>query len=198
MGAAGFIYKGQGIDIQRVRWIEKQGNCNLEENPCFIRVDDSNRCASNLSCHACKHVIWGSDEEKNKYKHVVRSLGKNENIPMAICSVKDEIVKNYEEMSRAVLEDTETICIAGDSGNIRVVCEGKDRTEGISDFLGFYTEESHYGKYTRFGIVSSYFNNVSSDKYALYVLCYQRYYEKNIRVRELVQPLLWMQDILGL
>lgn len=182
MAKQGFIYEGIGIDIQAANWIDKMGTCEKQDSECALCVLGEGgkiKCKNNLVGHCCKHVVFGMDSEKERYRNVVNELGMSDVIPDGICSENDKVIKIYEELSHKVLKTTSAISLSGENGNIRVVCEGQDIMSGASDFLGYVKIKDEWSaiEHYRFGIISSFFNYASSESYTLFRLCHQRYYE---------------------
>ena len=60
-----FVYKKKGCMISEASWIEKLGQCNLENDDCrmVVKKQEQMRCNSNLVGHCCKHVVNGSSHE---------------------------------------------------------------------------------------------------------------------------------------
>ena len=197
MSRFGFLYDGHGYEIDHVQWISKPGRCAEKEDSCPMGYLDENgewKCINNLVGHSCKHVVKGSENEKARYKEVMSEWQKDEIIPESIQRETDDVINNYEEMSKGVLKAPASVSITGEGKNIRIVCDGTGVLDGSVDFMSFETpwrkeygsdilmkEEDERDKHL--GIISSYFNISSGDIYVMYRLVYQRYFEKKKRGR---------------
>lgn len=176
-----FVYKKKGCMISDASWIEKLGQCNLENDDCDMAVkkQEEMRCNSNLVGHCCKHVVNGSSHEKELF---LKAVGKEDAIlPRNIRSKNDEIVKQYEKLSESVLQEPASVFLSGDGKYVRIVCEGSGKNGGIVDYLGYGKRASggswRVEEYPELGIVSSFFNLNCGDAYVIFRLAHQRYYE---------------------
>lgn len=171
MGQKGFVYKGYAYELSDAEWHEKPGNCIYSSTDCG-RLVEKKTCKDNLTGHCCKHVVNGNDDEKAVYRDVFKKLFNESD--STINELADNVIDKYNQMSKQVLKDTKRVYLAGESDQIRVICEGDNDTDGITDYLSFVKGEG----LSLLGIISSYFNHASIDEYVALRLISQKYKEK--------------------
>ncbi len=160
----GFYYNGKGYNVSSAEWLTSQKDCQTQK-----RCGEDFRKCEGLVVHCCKHVIYGTDHEKQLYTEVTERLGIDGSIPAVVRSQNDPAVGNYRTLSRQLLLDTQAISLCGEGTNLRVACEGDNDTEGLVDYLTFSDNE--------LGVISSYFNFSSPEFFSMLRLIKQRYIE---------------------
>ena len=141
-----FCFNDRYYVISGADWLPKTGICKeiLDECPYRRR----RRCSENLIAHCCKHVVHGTELEKEAFLSVVSHDG-TEKCEVPAC-VEEAIVNDYRDVSRRILEYTQLIGLSSFNGRTNVFCEGAGEYDGYSDYLAFD------GERPRLGIVSSY------------------------------------------
>ena len=189
MARSGFVYNGYGYQIDVAEWITKPGRC--EKNICPLQNGYDYRgnpiCESTLISHACKHVVYGSPYEKERYSEAVSLNKKDSFIPPEIRSKEDDVIKNYKELSLQLLKEPVSISLSGEGKKILIVCNGMGKLDGLIDILSFEPlpqgdKEPRCIRSSNecrgLGLISSYFINAHYDAFVMYRLVHQRYFEK--------------------
>ena len=165
----GFYYNRKAYCLNEADWHESSKQCQSRS-----RCGENAKVCSGLVVHCCKHVVYGTDHERQLYAEAAEKLALDSTIPPAVRSPEDEVVKNYRKLSKEVLACTYAISLSGEGGNFRIACEGNGGTEGITDYLGF---ETHGNWGSVLGLISSYFNFSSPENFCMLRLIKQRYME---------------------
>ena len=173
MSDTSFYYKNKRYTLERTEWAKKAG-ANCKNANCPLRNKTTQNCESTLLSHCCKHVINGTDLEKEKYRQAATHYCGNASISDELSDPEDVTVKNYERLSREVINNPGAICLEGARDQFRISCEGSGEMEGFYDFLQIQSDE-----YLRNpNIVSCYYGMSRPEDYSMLRLIRQKYLEK--------------------
>ncbi len=156
----------------KIYWIDKVGYCNNQDLRCINCLPDF-ACVSNLCGHCCKHVINGTDLEKNRFIKAVglNSLGK-------ISLLNEGVIQKYKVLSERVVKDTIIVGLSAASKKVNIFCVGNKKTAGFVDYLSEY----FYNGYGGYGIVSSFYKNIDIDSYWMLRVTGNYYTKKSKRI----------------
>ena len=170
MSGACFYYHGKRYDVSDADWLEGVKSCQSQR-----RCGDECKSCSGLVVHCCKHVVYGTEHEQERYRNVADKLEFDSAIPSAVRTERDAVVRNYRALSRKVLQYTQAISLTGEGKSFRVACEGHTDTEGLTDYLTF--QKNEYRGNTVLGVVSSFFNFSTPETFSMLRLIKQKYFE---------------------
>lgn len=157
-----FIIGDRALRWGGYRWINKKGVCARQELSCEKRNADVS-CFDNLSSHCCKHVVHGSENEKDRFLEATRDKTSKIEMTKDDLFLNNNVIRKYEDLSRRIIDDSVIVGLsAGMRKEVNFYCVGNNDTAGFVDYLSYFEYNKSVGGY---GIVSTFYKNVDIDSY---------------------------------
>lgn len=143
-------------------WINKKGVCIRKDSSCDKNIADDT-CLDNLCSHCCKHVVYGSEKEKERFLKAIKDGNAGDEKTKDSLLLNNDVIRKYEGLSRQVIEDSVIVGLsAGARKEVNIYCVGDGNTAGFVDYLSYFNYTNSAGGY---GIVSSFYKDIDVDSY---------------------------------
>ena len=212
MSNRGFVIRDDGFGLEHLNWKSGPGDCNFREelrDSCPKKYNSGRQkdCVSAVTAHCCKHVLHGTDVEKEAFQdktgqdelpdrfHIYPEHNWNYwSTPRDVREAQNlerKTIENYKDLSHSVAQTAKLVAVTAHNNQIRFVCSGEGvKASEFTDYIQYTAEktesinsETDNGRvHAKYEIVSMFLQNIRLTEFSMMDLLYRKYCEGENRI----------------